>query len=70
MKTGFGTTKFGIHTIATDESIHPTKLGRALEERGFDALFVADHSHIPAGSAASPRGGELPRQYFRALDRS
>ncbi|MFB7629483.1 LLM class F420-dependent oxidoreductase [Streptomyces sp. NPDC056149] len=68
MRTGLGTTKFGIHTIATDESIHPARLGRALEERGFDALFVADHSHIPAGSAASPRGGELPRQYFRALD--
>jgi probable F420-dependent oxidoreductase len=60
---------FGIHTIPTDESIPPAKLGRAVEERGFHALFLADHSHIPADRDTSyPRGGELPRQYFRALD--
>ncbi|MDF2258881.1 LLM class F420-dependent oxidoreductase [Streptantibioticus ferralitis] len=69
MTTGLGTTRFGIHAIATDESIHPAKLGTAVEERGFDALFLADHSHIPADSAKPhPRGGELPRQYYRTLD--
>ncbi|WP_269858289.1 LLM class F420-dependent oxidoreductase [Streptomyces sp. RPT161] len=60
---------FGIHAIATDEAIHPAKLGPAVEERGFGALFLADHSHIPADSVTSyPLGGELPRQYYRTLD--
>lgn len=69
MKTGLAKTRFGIHAIATDETIHPARLGRAVEERGFDALFLADHSHIPADSVTSyPLGGELPRQYYRTLD--
>ena len=42
------TMKFGIATFVTDEGIRPGPLGRALEERGFDSLFVAEHSHIPA----------------------
>lgn len=40
--------KFGIATFVTDEGIRPDVLGRALEERGFDSLFLAEHSHIPA----------------------
>jgi alkanesulfonate monooxygenase SsuD/methylene tetrahydromethanopterin reductase-like flavin-dependent oxidoreductase (luciferase family) len=31
----------------TDYSMSPTELGRALEERGFDSLWVPEHSHIP-----------------------
>jgi probable F420-dependent oxidoreductase len=69
MTTGNHSMTFGVHTVPTDETIHPAKLGPALEERGFAALFVADHSHIPTGTATPyPRGGELPRQYFRTLD--
>ena len=39
--------KFGIATFVTDESISPLVLGPALEERGFDSVFLAEHSHIP-----------------------
>ena len=61
--------KFGIGTFATDETIHPARLGAALEERGFDMLFLAEHSHIPTSRATPyPAGGDLPRQYYRALD--
>lgn len=42
-------------------------LGRAVEERGFDALFLAEHSHIPRGSTM-PDGSALPRKYYRTLD--
>ncbi|MFJ2955620.1 LLM class F420-dependent oxidoreductase [Streptomyces sp. NPDC087270] len=61
--------KFGISTFITDRSIRPAPLGRALEERGFDSLFIAEHSHIPADRrSAYPGGGELPEIYYRTLD--
>ena len=49
--------RFGIATFITDEGIRPDALGRALEERGFDSLFIAEHSHIPV-SRESPYPGE------------
>ncbi|WP_255954698.1 LLM class F420-dependent oxidoreductase [Streptomyces odontomachi] len=61
--------KFGISTFITDQSIRPVPLGRALEDRGFDSLFIAEHSHIPAGRETPyPGGGELPDMYYRTLD--
>ncbi|SHF64823.1 LLM class F420-dependent oxidoreductase [Streptoalloteichus hindustanus] len=59
--------KFGFSTFVTDEGIRPDVLGRALEERGFDAVFLAEHSHIPRGSTF-PGGEELTRDYYRTLD--
>ncbi|WP_236788457.1 LLM class F420-dependent oxidoreductase [Amycolatopsis sp. GM8] len=60
--------KFGIATFVTDETIRPAQLGRALEERGFDSVFLAEHSHIPASRETPYPGGELPRRYYRTLD--
>jgi probable F420-dependent oxidoreductase len=61
--------KFGIATFVTDEGIRPDVLGKALEERGFDSLFLAEHSHIPVSRQSPyPGGGELPRIYYRTLD--
>jgi probable F420-dependent oxidoreductase len=61
--------KFGIATFVTDEGIRPDVLGKALEERGFDSLFLAEHSHIPVSRQSPyPGGGELPRVYYRTLD--
>lgn len=61
--------KFGISTFVTDEGIRPDVLGAALEERGFDALFLAEHSHIPVSRETPyPGGGDLPRVYYRTLD--
>ncbi len=60
---------FGISTFVTDEGIRPDVLGRALEERGFDSLFLAEHSHIPVSRESPyPGGGDLPRVYYRTLD--
>jgi probable F420-dependent oxidoreductase len=61
--------KFGISTFVTDEGIAPGALARAIEERGFDSLFVAEHTHIPLSRKSPwPGGGKLPRRYFRTLD--
>lgn len=63
------TVKFGIQTFLTDESISPAVLGPALEERGFDSVFITEHTHIPVRRETPyPRGGELPREYYRTLD--
>jgi probable F420-dependent oxidoreductase len=61
--------KFGISTFLTDESISPAALGPALEERGFDSVFISEHTHIPVDRETPyPRGDELPREYYRTLD--
>lgn len=61
--------KFGITTFVTDEGIAPADLGRAVEERGFDSLFLAEHTHIPVSRETPyPGGGDLPRIYYRSLD--
>src|SRR4028119_1342365 len=57
---------FGISTFVTDEGIAPAVLSGAIEERGFDSLFIAEHTHIPLSRKSPwPRGGELPRRYYR-----
>nr|WP_202446878.1 LLM class F420-dependent oxidoreductase [Streptomyces sp. SID5468] len=44
-------------------------MGRALEEREFDSLFIAEHTHIPVERRSPyPGGGELPDIYYRTLD--
>lgn len=61
--------KFGISTFVTDEGIAPGPLARAIEERGFDSLFIAEHTHIPASRETPyPAGGDLPDKYYRTLD--
>ncbi|RZQ64984.1 LLM class F420-dependent oxidoreductase [Amycolatopsis suaedae] len=59
--------KIGISTFATDETLRPDALARAVEERGFESLFLAEHSHMPKGSTG-PDGAELGRAYYRSLD--
>jgi alkanesulfonate monooxygenase SsuD/methylene tetrahydromethanopterin reductase-like flavin-dependent oxidoreductase (luciferase family) len=41
--------KFGVAIFPTDYAISMTELGPAVEQRGFESLWVAEHSHIPAG---------------------
>jgi len=61
--------KFGISTFVTDDGIDPVSLGQAIEERGFESLVIAEHTHIPASrESAYPMGGELPSIYYRTLD--
>ncbi|CAJ1495014.1 LLM class F420-dependent oxidoreductase [[Mycobacterium] burgundiense] len=61
--------KFGISTFVADDGIDPVSLARAIEERGFTALSVAEHTQIPARRESPfPGGGEMPAKYYRSLD--
>ncbi|KQH75947.1 5,10-methylene tetrahydromethanopterin reductase [Mycobacterium gordonae] len=61
--------KFGISTFVNDDSIDTVSLARAIEERGFESLVIAEHTHIPTSrESAYPLGGELPKIYYRTLD--
>jgi len=58
--------------FVTDQSMDPVHLGEALEERGFESLWLPEHSHIPV-SRETPWGGRegappLPEYYARTLD--
>jgi probable F420-dependent oxidoreductase len=60
---------FGIAYFPTDESIEPAELARMAEERGFESVFVTEHTHIPVSrDTPYPAGGELPREYWRIYD--
>jgi probable F420-dependent oxidoreductase len=60
---------FGVLTFVTDEGIGPVELGQALEQRGFESLFLAEHTHIPVDAQTPyPMGGPIPRKYYRTLD--
>lgn len=59
----------GVVTFLTDYGIEPVVLARAAEERGFDALFLTEHTHIPTSRRTPwPGGGELPRRYAHTFD--
>ncbi|SEH53572.1 probable F420-dependent oxidoreductase, Rv2161c family [Mycolicibacterium rutilum] len=61
--------EFGISTFVNDDTIDTVSLAKAIEERGFHALTIAEHTHIPASrESAYPMGGELPSIYYRTLD--
>src|SRR6266567_2198288 len=61
--------KFGVHMFATDYSIDVVELGRAVEDHGFESMFIPEHTHIPTSRrSACPAGGELPKQYSHSID--
>ncbi len=62
--------RYGLTMFATDRAMDPVALARAAEERGFDSLYVPEHTHIPVSRATPPPTGEaeLPEEYRRTLD--
>jgi probable F420-dependent oxidoreductase len=61
--------KIGIVMFATDEAVAPDDLAVMVEERGFESLWFADHTHIPISRQSPwPGGDELPRAYLHMHD--
>ena len=60
----------GAAIFFTEYSISPAELGPALEQRGFDSLWVAEHSHMPLKRRFTHPQGEaaLTREYFAVMD--
>lgn len=61
----------GVVLFTSDRGIRPAELARAVEERGFDTIYVPEHTHIPVRrDALHPTGGkDLPDdRYLRTLD--
>ena len=54
--------QFGVFIFNTDYSIRIDELARALEERGFESLWLPEHTHIPKSRKSPwPGGPNLPR---------
>ena len=61
--------KLGVFMFATDDAIPLDQLAVEVEDRGFESLWVPEHTHIPASRKTPfPGGGELPREYSHTLD--
>jgi probable F420-dependent oxidoreductase len=61
--------KAGVHIFATDETVGVTELAVEVEQRGFESLWLPEHTHIPTSRESEwYRGRELPREYSRTLD--
>jgi probable F420-dependent oxidoreductase len=61
--------KIGVLIFATDYTIQMDELGTELESRGFESLFVPEHTHIPASRLSPwPGGNELPKEYSHSYD--
>ena len=59
----------GIFYFATEYGMPVVNVAREVEDRGFESLWVPEHTHIPT-SRKSPyfSGEELPKEYIHTLD--
>ena len=61
--------EYGVIIFPTEDALPLSRLAVEAEVRGFDALFVPEHTHIPT-SRRSPYigGGDIPPEYLRIPD--
>src|ERR1700739_1996103 len=62
--------EIGAAIFFTDYSMAPTDLAVSLEQRGFESLWVAEHSHMPVTRRFNHPLGEaaLTKEYFDVMD--
>ena len=59
----------GIFSYNTEYGARPDELAKACEARGFESLWVGEHTHIPASRRTPYPGGDpLPRPYYHMAD--
>jgi probable F420-dependent oxidoreductase len=61
--------KLGYFDFNPDYSMRPDDLGGALEERGYDSIWLGEHINIPTSRRTPyPAGGQLPKMYSHMRD--
>ena len=65
--------KMGITMLATCHTLPPDRLAKEVEDRGFESLWLPEHSHIPSSRltpfpGAAPGREELPDVYWHLND--
>ena len=61
--------KIGAVMFFTTDSMRPAPLAQELEKRGFESLWVPEHTHIPSSRKTPyPAGGPLIRPYYNIMD--
>jgi probable F420-dependent oxidoreductase len=60
--------EIAVYGVCTDETLRPDEMAKLIEDAGFDALAIGEHTHIPAGRDSPYPGGDLPEGYTRTLD--
>ncbi|MAG29455.1 MAG: LLM class F420-dependent oxidoreductase [Deltaproteobacteria bacterium] len=59
-------TEFGLMQASTEDTLQPVELARFAEERGFDALFMGEHTHLP--TAPHRYGDAISDDYKKFYD--
>jgi probable F420-dependent oxidoreductase len=61
--------KYGVIAHCTEYTMRGDDLAKAAEERGFESMFVPEHTHIPVERRSPfPMGGDLPKEYYHDSD--
>ncbi|MCP4905712.1 MAG: LLM class F420-dependent oxidoreductase [bacterium] len=58
--------EFGLIQASTEDTLQPVELARFAEERGFDALFMGEHTHLP--TAPHRYGDAISDDYKKFYD--
>lgn len=58
----------GVYIFATDYAIRIDELAREAEQRGFESLFLPEHTHIPTSRRTPWPHGKLPPEYRHTHD--
>jgi probable F420-dependent oxidoreductase len=59
----------GVCMFFTDYAIGIDELAREAEARGFESLWVPEHTHIPTSRRTPfPGGAQLPKEYWHTFD--
>ena len=61
--------RFGLRVYATEYTLPIEDMARMVEERGFESIFVPEHTHMPLHrSSEYPGGGEPRKEYSHLYD--